>query len=237
MLGWRMAFAARASLRKRLQQLRVAAQLGPQHLDRHLAPDLGVLGQVHRAHAALAEQGHRPVIPETRALHHRRHYRPKPPPPFIDRSKESGPLDRSRTHPPAPPTPPASTPHIPPAHESPKFSSARLGPCSVRERVIAALLHLPAGGATPPGPHPYPLPQTGEGERAALGRILVTCPSLTCRSLRPLFTSPVCGRGRRVCATGEGSGVPDARGGPSAGGGREFRPGGEIGGWGRGGCR
>ena len=62
MLGWRMALAARASLKKRVQELRVVIELGLEHLDGDLAADAGVLGQIDRTHAPFAEEGYCLVI-------------------------------------------------------------------------------------------------------------------------------------------------------------------------------
>jgi hypothetical protein len=51
------------------QQLRIAGEIGVQHLDRHPPPDVRVLGQVNGPHAAFTQQRDRPVIPEPRPDH------------------------------------------------------------------------------------------------------------------------------------------------------------------------
>ena len=48
MPGWRIAFAARASLKKRFDELAVVGKLGAQDLDRRAPPDHRVLGEVDR---------------------------------------------------------------------------------------------------------------------------------------------------------------------------------------------
>ena len=55
---------ARASLKKRATMSGSRGQHRVQQLDRHLAADDGVLGQVHDAHAALAEEARDPVVPD-----------------------------------------------------------------------------------------------------------------------------------------------------------------------------
>ena len=44
-------------------------QLGRQHLDRDVASHHGVVGLIHRAHAALADQFNQPVAPERDLIH------------------------------------------------------------------------------------------------------------------------------------------------------------------------
>ena len=55
---------ARASLKKRDDDVRVARQDRVQHLDRDLAADDRVLGQVDHAHPPLAEEARDPVVPD-----------------------------------------------------------------------------------------------------------------------------------------------------------------------------
>ena len=55
---------ARASLKKRATMSVIARQHGVQQLDRHLAADDRVLGQVDDAHAPLAQQARDPVVPD-----------------------------------------------------------------------------------------------------------------------------------------------------------------------------
>ena len=59
MPGWRIAFAARASLKKRFVSSGVVGQAGAQDLDRRAPPDPRVLGEVDHAHPALTDElGH-----------------------------------------------------------------------------------------------------------------------------------------------------------------------------------
>jgi hypothetical protein len=48
---------------------RLVAQLGGQHLDRHVAADHGVVGFVHLAHAALTDQRQQPEAAERHLIH------------------------------------------------------------------------------------------------------------------------------------------------------------------------
>ena len=76
MFGWRMALAARASLRKRASSCVVADVVRVQHLDGDAAADAGVLGQIDRAHPPLAEQRGGPVISELFPDHERHSWYP-----------------------------------------------------------------------------------------------------------------------------------------------------------------
>ena len=66
--GW-IRLTARASLKKRSTCSRVVGDLGVQHLDRDLRPDALLLGEVHLAHAALAELAHHAEVTDLRPDH------------------------------------------------------------------------------------------------------------------------------------------------------------------------
>ena len=66
MFGWSSRAAVRASRRKRSRPSRDSAALGRQHLDRDLAVERELAGQVDRAHAAAPEQALDPVLESDR---------------------------------------------------------------------------------------------------------------------------------------------------------------------------
>ena len=69
MPGWRTSLVARASLKNRCDRLLVARELGQHHLDGGATADRDVLGLVHDAHPALAEDLEQPVVADCLSDH------------------------------------------------------------------------------------------------------------------------------------------------------------------------
>ena len=70
MCGWLSAAAARASCSKRSRRSGIGGELLGQHLDRHLAAQAGVLGEIHLAHPTSAELLHNLVGAEPSSAFH-----------------------------------------------------------------------------------------------------------------------------------------------------------------------